>query len=173
VPIAGGLAILYRSGNDGFVSLDGGKTSIPAGTEAYGLAEAWMGDGQRLWVPDRGWNRLFCFDVRNRRWRPQVVSGLADDAFYPPWQALAVDPADVNRLWAVGYGGRLVHSRDGGRTWRGFGLPVRLDSRFSMDLLRGPRARLALMTRQGVMLLDTGPAGSALFSRPLAAPPPP
>lgn len=173
VPIAGGLAILYNSGNDGFVSLDGGKTSIPAGTEAYGLAEAWMGDGQRLWVPDRDWNRLFCFDVRNRRWRLQAISGLADSVFYPPWRALAVDPTDINRLWAVGYGGRLVHSRDGGRTWRGFGLPVRLDNHFSMDLLRGPKARLAVMGRQGVMLLDTGPAGSALFSRPLAVPPQP
>ena len=71
----------------------------------------------------------------------------------------------------LGRDNRFVHSKDGGRTWRGFGLPFRAGSHTSIDLLRGPKPRIAVMCADGIMLLDAGPAGSALFTRPLAASP--
>jgi photosystem II stability/assembly factor-like uncharacterized protein len=173
VPVAPGLVVLQSQGDDITASTDGGKTSVAAKVQLAGrrLGTGRFVDGSRVWTVDAAWSVLCCFDVRTRRWRTQELRGLSDGISLPTWRALVVDPADSARLWVAADSGRLMHSQDGGRTWRAFGLPLRMGYYACMDLVRGPTPRLAVMGDEHLVLIDAGPAGSALFNRPLALTP--
>lgn len=173
VAAGGGLVVLRAQNDDIAASADGGRTWVAAKVRQAGrrLGGGCFVDGPRVWIVDAAWSVLCCFDAKTRRWRTQELRGLGDVATMPAWRALVVDPADPARLWVAADSGRLVHSQDGGRTWRVCGLQLRLGFNASLDLLRGAKPRLAVATYDGVTLIDAGPAGAALFNRPLVAAP--
>jgi hypothetical protein len=157
--------LLYAASDGLHLSLDLG-TSEHAEPIAAGLYDpVWGCSGGRLWAIDGGWRRLTEFDPATRSVRHHPLARPPSElAEHLDRAALAVDPADPQRMWIRTARPGLIHSADGGRTWR----PVR------SDVVAGNAGRLVFVPDPTPWLLlggvgcawrlDLGPGGAGLFA---------